>query len=185
MMPASRSLRGWMASTTATLVLAAAAAAGCGGGGTATGAGAPGPGAGPELGDGVRLELVTMSDHAFTPNRFEARVGERVTYRILNVGTVRHEAVLGDGARQDDHARAMREWTATSVPGGAGRSRAPRTARSVAAHPGMNDPFAVLVEPGSSGEITISFDRPGTLILGCHEPGHWEAGMRADITVRA
>jgi len=150
------------------------------------------------LGQGARLELVTMSDNAFTPNAFRAKVGERVTYRFVNVGTERHEAVLGDQARQDAHAEAMRQFESTSstepepqgsaAPGragatGPGRSR-PRVAhRAAAAHPGMTDPFAVLVEPGSSGEITITFDQPGQLILGCHEPGHWESGMHATIDI--
>lgn len=147
------------------------------------------PGGDASLGRGVRLELVTLSDMAFTPDRFTARVGERVTYRFVNVGTVRHEAVLGDAARQEAHAAAMRQFEATSSTtapvGGAGRSRPRVTGRHAVGHPGMTDPFAVLVEPGSSGEITITFDQPGQLLLGCHEPGHWEAGMQATIDVRA
>lgn len=144
------------------------------------------------LGQGARLELVTMSDNAFTPNAFRAKVGERVTYRFVNVGTVRHEAVLGDQARQDAHAEAMRQFESTSSTEpsdaaagatGPGRSRPRVAARTAMAHPGMTDPFAVLVEPGASGEITITFDQPGQLILGCHEPGHWQSGMHATIDI--
>jgi uncharacterized cupredoxin-like copper-binding protein len=43
---------------------------------------------------------------------------------------------------------------------------------------------AVTVEPGKTRSITTMFDETGTVLIGCHEPGHWEAGMKATITVR-
>ena len=31
--------------------------------------------------------------------------------------------------------------------------------------------------------IVYGFDTAGTFEIGCHQPGHWEAGMRATISV--
>jgi uncharacterized cupredoxin-like copper-binding protein len=33
-------------------------------------------------------------------------------------------------------------------------------------------------------ELKHAFTESGTVLLGCHEPGHWEAGMKATITVQ-
>ena len=38
---------------------------------------------------------------------------------------------------------------------------------------------AVSVKPGKTGSLTMTFAEAGTLIVGCHEPGHYAAGMRA------
>lgn len=45
------------------------------------------------------------------------------------------------------------------------------------------DGQAIEVAPGATGDLTYTFDEPGTLLLGCHEPGHYEAGMVATIVV--
>ena len=51
---------------------------------------------------------------------------------------------------------------------------------------GHGDAAAPLVlEPGETGEVTMTFDDPdmSSTIIGCHVPGHWEAGMRVDVAV--
>lgn len=152
------------------VVLSAAASTGCGGS-----AGSP------NLGQGTKLVLVTMTDHRFSPDAFTFSVGDSVTFRFVNAGTVRHEAVIGDAEYQAQHARAMAAYV-TATTAGPGRSRRGPTARR---HPGMTDPNAVLVEVGMTGEIGYSFARPGTIFIECHEPGHLEAGMQATIEIRA
>jgi uncharacterized cupredoxin-like copper-binding protein len=47
---------------------------------------------------------------------------------------------------------------------------------------GGDDP-AVTVEPGKTEELTTRFDDAGTYEIGCHEPGHYAAGMKITITV--
>jgi uncharacterized cupredoxin-like copper-binding protein len=42
---------------------------------------------------------------------------------------------------------------------------------------------AISLEPGESGEITYTFEDSGTIEIGCHEPGHYDAGMIVDVTV--
>jgi uncharacterized cupredoxin-like copper-binding protein len=48
----------------------------------------------------------------------------------------------------------------------------------------MNHSDEVQVQPGGYAELSYQFRAPGTLILGCHEPGHYAAGMRATFEVR-
>ncbi len=45
------------------------------------------------------------------------------------------------------------------------------------------DDDVLVVEPGEVGELTHTFDESGAVQLGCHEPGHYEAGMVMDVDV--
>ena len=37
--------------------------------------------------------------------------------------------------------------------------------------------------PGETGSLSMTFAEARSLLIGCHEPGHYEAGMRATLTV--
>ena len=66
------------------------------GGGCANETSAAGP-----AGMKLRTIDITMNEMSFSPDRLTVRVGETVTFKIRNAGTVRHEAVFGDQAAQD------------------------------------------------------------------------------------
>ena len=106
---------------------------------------------------------VAMEDNAFSPNAFDVRVGDTVTFVFTNFGKAVHDAFVGDRAAQEHHEHEMRQ-----SPGGHDH-----------AHEG-----GVTVPPGESGTLTYTFDKPGTLELGCHQPGHYTAGMTAAINVK-
>lgn len=116
--------------------------------------------------DAARTVRVTMSDDmSYQPDAFAFDAGDSVTFEVTNVGAVRHEFFIGDVAEHDEHAAEMRE--------GAG-------AHSDDAHA---NPASISVDPGESETLTYAFEEAGQLEVGCHEPGHYEAGMRAPITV--
>jgi len=48
-------------------------------------------------------------------------------------------------------------------------------------HSGSN---SITMQPGETKQIIWSFSETGTLEYACHEPGHYEAGMRGQITIR-
>ena len=53
---------------------------------------------------------------------------------------------------------------------------------------GHDDPHlrdaGIALGPGETGEFTYTFDAPGELVIGCHEPGHYFGGMVGRITVQ-
>lgn len=127
-------------------------------------------GGSPTTDEGIRTVDVTMDDNRFQPAQIGAAPGETVRFVFRNDGAVRHEAVFGSLDEQLDHHAEM----------------AQRGHDAHGATSGGHDadgPHAVSVEPGSTAEITHTFDELGTTVVGCHEPGHWEAGMRLDIGV--
>jgi uncharacterized cupredoxin-like copper-binding protein len=49
---------------------------------------------------------------------------------------------------------------------------------------GMDDEAnSVTVAKGETKEFTRTFDKAGTLIYGCHQPGHYADGMMGTVTV--
>lgn len=125
----------------------------------------PAPAAGHQADDTAsttRRINVAMEDNAFSPNSFDVSVGDTVTFVFTNFGRTVHDAFIGDRAAQEQHEREMRE-----APEGHDH-----------AHEG-----GVTVHPGESGSLQFSFDKPGTLEIGCHQSGHYEAGMIATLNV--
>ena len=106
---------------------------------------------------------VKMSDHAFSPDAIDVIVGETVTFAFTNVGAQVHDAFIGDKAAQEQHEKEMREHA-----GGHDH-----------AHEG-----GVTVNPGEKGTLQYSFDKLGTLEIGCHQEKHYQAGMIAILNVR-
>jgi uncharacterized cupredoxin-like copper-binding protein len=45
------------------------------------------------------------------------------------------------------------------------------------------EPNAVSLEAGKSGQIVWRFDTAGTVSFGCLEPGHYAAGMKGAVSV--
>ncbi|WP_421118138.1 cupredoxin domain-containing protein [Aquihabitans daechungensis] len=120
---------------------------------------------------GSKTIEVSMTDNEFTPNSFEVEVGQEVTFEFTNDGTVDHEAILGSEAEQDDHEAEMMD----DGSGGGDMDGMD--------HGGGSDTDAITVKPGDTGTLTKTFDAAGTVILGCHVPGHYDAGMKATVTV--
>ncbi len=108
-----------------------------------------------------RTVEIEMRDIAFAPSSIDVRRGEKVRLVFTNTGQVTHDAFLGDQAAQDEHEKDMR--------GGHGDHGK-----------GSN---AVTVEPGKKRQIVHTFDQPGQLIIGCHQPGHYTGGMKVTVNV--
>ncbi len=114
----------------------------------------------PQAGDDVREITVAMESFAYEPASLFVEAGTTVRFVFRNPDKVLHEAIIGDAKFQDEHEQRAKETEA---------------------HHGGAE--AVDVAPGGSEELTHSFDQPGTFLIGCHEPGHYEGGMKAEVKV--
>lgn len=111
---------------------------------------------------GPREIAVRLTDALrFEPAAFEIRAGETIRFVVTNAGKIRHEFFVGDEDAQRDHEQAMRSMGM--------------------AH---DEPNGISVEPGRTEALEIAFAAAGDLLIGCHEPGHYEGGMKATIAVR-
>ncbi len=99
----------------------------------------------------------------YDPERVEVRAGEEVQFVLENPGNLPHEFVLATEEVQREHEL---------VHGGRG------------SHQGQEPIADVLVNPGNKKTVTLRFDKPGELVIGCHVVGHWSSGMRALLSVK-
>jgi uncharacterized cupredoxin-like copper-binding protein len=107
----------------------------------------------------TRAVDMDMVDIAFQPKELAVKKGETVRFVFHNRGKVKHEAFFGDTEAQNMHEQAMN-------PSGA------------SAHmEDMNE-----VAPGATTTVDYTFDH--SIIIGCHEAGHYAAGMKIDVTAK-
>ncbi|MDP9468779.1 MAG: plastocyanin/azurin family copper-binding protein [Chloroflexota bacterium] len=117
--------------------------------------------ASPSSGGSPRVVAVTMTDEfRFVPAQFSFSAGDTVRFEVTNAGTIQHEFFIGDTNAQGAHEAEM-------VDGGM-------------AH---DEPNGISVDPGGSKVLEHTFAAAGAVVIGCHEPGHYDAGMVATVSV--
>jgi uncharacterized cupredoxin-like copper-binding protein len=125
-----------------------------------TGSGLGGPA---EATDANRsIEVTALDTMTFEPDTLEVAAGETVTFIVTNNGQTAHEFTLGDVALQQEHADAM-----AHLPDGMPHDL----------------PNSIRLEAGETKELTWRFGHAQSLEYACHEPGHYDGGMRGTIVV--
>jgi uncharacterized cupredoxin-like copper-binding protein len=107
---------------------------------------------------GERTVHVKMRFSRFVPAHFEFAAGTTVTFVVENRDPIDHEFLIGDQESQQAHEDGTE------------------------AHHGAK-PGEISVPAGKTRTTTYTFDEPGTLLIGCHLPTHYDYGMRGDIEV--
>jgi uncharacterized cupredoxin-like copper-binding protein len=110
----------------------------------------------------VRIDAT--DDLRFTPAEIDVTQGETVAFVVTNPGALPHEFVIGDEAVQAEHEQEMADGEEEMEEMG-------------------DEPYAIDVPPGETATLVYTFEEPGTTLVGCHVPGHYDAGMRGTITV--
>ena len=119
----------------------------------------------PGSGDGGRTVSVTADDRLrFTPATVDAKAGERVTFRVTNSGSIKHEFVIGDAEYHESHKAAA------ATPGA-----------DHGGHAGGGDGESVDVGPGETK--TVTFTMPGSApAFACYVDRHDQAGMSGRVS---
>jgi uncharacterized cupredoxin-like copper-binding protein len=112
----------------------------------------------------IRTVDIDMEDIAFQPGTFTAQQGERVRFVFHNRGQLPHDAFIGDAEAQVVHEQRMRKGDDDR-------------------HGMHGDGDAVTVDPGKTSSLIYTFKRSGAVEIGCHQPGHYAAGMKVAVTV--
>jgi uncharacterized cupredoxin-like copper-binding protein len=111
------------------------------------------------------IELDANDDFTFDPSEIEVAKGEIITFRVVNTGSLPHDFVLGDVDTQDTHEAEMVEMM---------------EAGEMMMHDEAN---ALSIPAGETKEITWHFTESGSVLIGCHQTGHYSAGMKATVSV--
>jgi uncharacterized cupredoxin-like copper-binding protein len=106
-----------------------------------------------------RTVVIDVHHSAFGPTQLSVERGTTVRFVIRNGDPIDHEFILGNRKVQDRHEVGRQRHHHGVVPG------------------------EVSVPAGTTRSTTYTFTRSGTLIFGCHLPGHYAYGMRGELTV--
>ncbi len=106
----------------------------------------------------TKIVQVKLRDSRFVPDHFEFEAGTTVTFVVENTDPIDHEFIIGDDSVQQAHEEGTE------------------------AHHGAK-PGELSIPIGETRRTTYSFDEPGTLLIGCHLPSHYDFGMKGEITV--
>ena len=113
-----------------------------------------------------RVIRVEASDRMrFNPDDWAIQPGETIRFVVTNTGQMPHEFVIDTVKGNADHRETMMEAMAEG---------------GMMEH---DDPNAVSVAPGETDELIWSFTETGTFEAACNIPGHYQAGMNAEIKV--
>lgn len=96
----------------------------------------------------------------FDPAHFEFAEGTTVTFVVTNNDPIDHEFIIGS-----EHVQQIHE-------------------EGTEGHHGSK-PGEISIPAGKTRSTTYTFDEPGTLLIGCHLPNHYDFGMRGDIDITA
>lgn len=107
------------------------------------------------------VRISTLDSMRYDQSRMQVRAGETVRFIVHNPGKLPHEFALGSLEEQQEHAVMM------------------------AAHPDMqhHEANTLSLAPGETRELVWQFGKAGKLEIACHLPGHYEAGMKAEVIV--
>ena len=106
--------------------------------------------------------VVTLTDgFKIEPASITVPRGVPVTFVITNSGVIEHEFYIGDESAQAVHEAEMQAMGGMS----------------------HDEPEGIAVAAGGTRELTYTFTTAGQTLAGCHEAGHYAAGMKATITV--
>lgn len=114
----------------------------------------------------ARAVSITMRESegkmVFIPDRIEVRRGEQIRFVLRNDGALEHEFVLGTEDENMKHMMQMEK------------------------NPDMehDDPNAIRLKPGASGEIVWRFTKAGIFDVACLFPGHRQLGMFGSVAVK-
>lgn len=124
---------------------------------------------------------MTMKEFGFDPEEVVLPAGEEVTLTLANDGDVRHEFMAGrevmtDGDTPNGYMEDFFHDVDVTVE--------PDDAVVEDDHDDHAG-FMLLLEPGDRVEVTFTVpeDKVGEWEIGCFEPGHYDAGMHAALTV--
>jgi uncharacterized cupredoxin-like copper-binding protein len=113
----------------------------------------------------VELLMVETDDGdmKFEPEVLEFAEGETVRLIVVNTGEFEHEIVIDSSDKITEHKALMEEFPEME----------------------HDDPNAIRLDPGQSGEIVWTFTTAGRFEFACLIPGHYELGMHGPVVVAA
>ena len=111
----------------------------------------------------IEITMLETNDGGmiFEPGDLSFSAGETVRLKITNAGDTDHEFVMDTMTAIEEHKALMEKFPEME----------------------HDDPNAIRLQPGETGEILWTFGTAGTFGYACLIPGHYDAGMHGPLQI--
>ncbi len=131
-----------------------------------------------------RTIKVIMYDNYYEPNSISVKAGETIKFEIENVGELVHEFNIANKMMHIKHQPEMERMVENEIllADKIDKVKMKKMAKidKSMAHSHSN---SVLLEPKQKGNIIWKFDNAANIEIACNVPGHYQAGMIAQVDI--
>tara|TARA_B100000945_G_C20247262_1_gene532761 strand:+ start:209 stop:706 length:498 start_codon:yes stop_codon:yes gene_type:complete len=129
-----------------------------------------------------RVIQINMYDNYYEPDKIEVKKGETIKFFIKNLGELVHEFNIATKIMHLEHQPEMMTLVENEIIL-SDKIDKQKMIEMVKKNPSMSHTHSnsVLLSPGESGNLIWKFTNSVKLEAACNVPGHYEAGMIAEI----
>ena len=137
-----------------------------------------------EEGEVSRVIKVIMYDNYYEPSSFKIRAGETIKFEVENVGELVHEFNIANKMMHMKHQPEMAKMVENEILLGDSidKEKMKKMAKIDKAM-GHSHSNSVLLEPKQKGNIIWKFENAANIEIACNVPGHYQAGMIANVDI--
>ena len=132
-----------------------------------------------------RIIKVIMHDNYYEPSSFQIKAGETIKFEVENAGMLVHEFNIANKMMHMKHQPDMAKMAENGIllAFSIDKEKMKKMAKMDKSM-GHSHSNSVLLEPKQKGEIIWKFDNAINIEVACNVPGHYQAGMIAEVNIK-
>ena len=132
-----------------------------------------------------RIIKVIMYDNYFEPGSFQINAGETIKFEVENAGMLVHEFNIANKMMHMKHQPEMEKMFDNEIlfADFIDKEKMKKMAKMDKSM-GHSHSNSVLLEPKQKGDIIWKFDNAVDVEIACNIPGHYQAGMIAEVNIK-
>ena len=132
-----------------------------------------------------RVIKVVMYDNYYEPSSFQINAGETIKFEVENAGELVHEFNIANKMMHIKHQPEMEKMVENEIlfADSIDKDKMKKMAK-IDKSMGHSHSNSVLLEPKQKGNIIWKFDNAVNIEVACNVPGHYQAGMIAQVNIK-
>ena len=132
-----------------------------------------------------RIIKVIMYDNYYEPSSFQINAGETIKFEVENAGDLVHEFNIANKMMHMKHQPEMEKMFDNEIlfSDYIDKEKMKKMAKMDKSM-GHSHSNSVLLEPKQKGDIIWKFDNAVDIEVACNIPGHYQAGMIAEVNIK-
>jgi len=132
-----------------------------------------------------RIIKVVMYDNYYEPSSFQIKAGETIKFEVENAGKLVHEFNIANKMMHIKHQPEMQKMAENGIllAFSIDKKKMKKMAKMDKSM-GHSHSNSVLLEPKQKGNIIWKFDNAANIEVACNVPGHYQAGMIAEVNIK-